>query len=94
MVAIPFCQAEHITAERRTTGTGEAVTVRYEGFAGTDYAFETHVWIESTTGDVIAEWVPLNDAALDVTRVTRPRRSHSTSRTATGSRSSPTAKAP
>lgn len=72
VVAIPFCQAEHITAERRTTGTGEAVTVRYEGFAGTDYAFETHVWIESTTGDVIAEWVPLNDAALDVTRVTWP----------------------
>lgn len=72
VVAIPFCQAEHITAERRTTGTGEAVTVRYEGFAGTDYAFETHVWIESTTGDIIAEWVPLNDAALDVTRVTWP----------------------
>lgn len=72
VVAIPFCQAEHITAERRTTGTGEAVTVRYEGFAGTDYAFETHVWIESTTGDVIAEWVPLNDAALDVTRVIWP----------------------
>ena len=72
VVAIPFCQAEHITAERRSTGTGEAVTVRYEGFAGTDYAFETHVWIESTTGDVIAEWVPLNDAALDVTRVTWP----------------------
>ena len=70
--SIPFCQAEHITAERRTTGTGEAVTVRYEGFAGTDYAFETHVWIESTTGDVIAEWGPLNDAALDVTRVTWP----------------------
>ena len=70
--SIPFCQAEHITAERRTTGTGEAVTVRYEGFAGTDYAFETHVWIESTAGDVIAEWVPLNDAALDVTRVTWP----------------------
>lgn len=70
--SIPFCQAEHITAERRTTGTGEAVTVRYEGFAGTDYAFETHIWIESTTGDVIAEWVPLNDAALDVTRVTWP----------------------
>lgn len=70
--SIPFCQAEHITAERRTTGTGEAVTVRYEGFAGTDYAFETHIWIESTTGDVIAEWVPLNDAALDVTRVIWP----------------------
>ena len=69
---IPFSQAERITAERRTTGTGEAVTVRYEGFAGTDYAFETHIWIESTTGDVIAEWVPLNDAALDVTRVTWP----------------------
>lgn len=59
--AVPFAAASRITCERRVFGTGEGVVTRYEGFAAADVAFETFIWVESATGDVIAEWIPLRE---------------------------------
>lgn len=70
--SLPFAHAERIIAERRTTGTGEALIIRYQGFAGTGYTFETRLWVESSTGDVIMEWIPLSDTELAVRRITWP----------------------
>ena len=49
VVAIPFCQAEHITAERRTTGTGEGGDGPLRGIRRHRLRLrKPHVWIEST----------------------------------------------
>ena len=54
-----FAGAATVTHERIETGTGVGVRSVFAGFAGADYAFETYIWIERSSGDVLCEWVPL-----------------------------------
>ena len=69
---VPFAKSAKVTHERRSFGTGEGVASRFEGVCGTDYAFETFLWVEASSGDVVFEWIPLNEGGLSVRRVDWP----------------------
>lgn len=60
---IPFRNAGSITHEIRETGLGKGILSRYGGFLidgkPSDLFFATYVWIESATGNVFFEWIPL-----------------------------------
>ncbi len=72
---IPFSAAEKITLDRWETGVGAGIRARYSGFADEalrDFSFETILWAEYVTGDVYAEWIPLEEGgAGEVLRNTR-----------------------
>ena len=42
------------------------------GFGHSAYSFETYVWVERASGDVLFEWIPLNEQGLNITNVTWP----------------------
>lgn len=68
-----FTDAAAVTHEHRTTGTGEGVRSTYRGFGdAADFAFSTYVWAEKASGDVIFEWIPLDESGLTVTRMDWP----------------------
>ena len=69
---LPWSDAAHVDHRLREFGTGCGIVSGFRGFAGTDYAFETVVWIESSSGDVMFEWIPLDESGLDVTCVRWP----------------------
>ena len=60
-----FAGAATVTHERIETGTGVGVRSVFAGFAGADYAFETYIWIERSSGDVLCEWVPLRECGAE-----------------------------
>ena len=68
----PFTQAAKITHESRETGTGVGVYSTFAGFGGTPYTFATYIWIERSSGDVLFEWIPLNEDGLSVTMLNWP----------------------
>ncbi|KAB8288313.1 Glycosyl hydrolases family [Bifidobacterium ramosum] len=68
-----FTDAHDVAHESRETGTGVGVFSRYVGFGeATTFAFATYVWIERASGDVIFEWMPLDESGFTVTRLTWP----------------------
>ena len=67
-----WADAAHVDHRLREFGTGCGIVSGFRGFAGTDYAFETVVWVESSSGDVMFEWIPLDESGLDVTCVRWP----------------------
>ncbi|KFI50735.1 DUF5696 domain-containing protein [Bifidobacterium biavatii] len=68
-----FADAASITHELRETGTGVGVFSTFRGFGDApDFAFATYVWVERASGDVICEWMPLDETGLSVTRLTWP----------------------
>ncbi|KAB7790627.1 DUF5696 domain-containing protein [Bifidobacterium leontopitheci] len=67
-----FTDAAAIAHARRETGTGAGVVSTYTGFGNTAYAFETWVWVERASGDVLFEWIPLNETGLDIQTVKWP----------------------
>ena len=60
-----FAGAATVTHGRIETGTGVGVRSVFAGFAGADYAFETYIWIERSSGDVLCEWVPLRECGAE-----------------------------
>ena len=59
---IPFSAAEQVSHDRWETGVGAGIRSRYSGFDGLkEFSFETILWAESATGDVYAEWIPLEE---------------------------------
>ncbi len=64
---IPFQDAESIRSECFTNGLGKGIRCTFENFraggALFDYEFETIWFLEKTTGDLYAEWVPLREPA-------------------------------
>ena len=69
---VPFTEASSVTSERRSFGTGEGVVTRFIGLNNTAYSFETFIWIEASSGDVIFEWVPLDEDGMRITRIEWP----------------------
>lgn len=71
-----FSDAKKITHENWNTGLGQGVLSHYEGFCvdGTDidFSFETIAWIESVSGDVFFEFIPLMETKLDIEEVYWP----------------------
>ncbi|MCH9276816.1 DUF5696 domain-containing protein [Bifidobacterium amazonense] len=68
-----FVDAASITHELRETGTGVGMFSTFRGFGDApDFAFATYVWVERASGDVICEWIPLDETGLDVTAVRWP----------------------
>ncbi|MDU3798370.1 MAG: glycoside hydrolase [Bifidobacterium breve] len=67
-----FADATSITHEQRETGTGTGIRSIFTGFGHSAYSFETYVWVERASGDVLFEWIPLNEQGLTVTGVTWP----------------------
>ena len=67
-----FADATSITHEQRETGTGTGIRSIFSGFAHSAYSFETYVWVERASGDVLFEWIPLNEQGLNITNVTWP----------------------
>lgn len=59
---IPFSAAGKVSHDRWGTGVGAGFRSRYSGFAGLGgFAFETILWAEAATGDIYAEWIPLEE---------------------------------
>lgn len=70
---VAFTDCLSVTHERRSFGTGEGVVSRFVGVAGTTYAFETFLWVEASSGEVVFEWMPLSEpAGVKVERVEWP----------------------
>ena len=69
---IPFTAADAISHERRSFGTGEGVASTFTNLDHTTYSFETLIWIEASSGDVVFEWIPLNEHGLSVSTVLWP----------------------
>ena len=67
-----FEDATSITHEQRETGTGTGIRSIFTGFGHSAYSFETYVWVERASGDVLFEWIPLNAQGLNITNVTWP----------------------
>lgn len=60
-----FSSAGKISHEPWSTGLGKGICSRFEGFrvGERSYAFSfcTVVWLEESTGDLICQWIPLNE---------------------------------
>lgn len=74
---VPFSDAKEITHRVVKSGVGVGILSHYEGFTDRDgcscgYAFDTLVWIESATGHVYCEWMPLREEGLKVKLVYWP----------------------
>ena len=73
---ILFAQAASIQHTLWNTGVGRGIRSCYSGFSldgeAVPFAFETIVWIESATGDVYFEFIPVNDQGLEVKAVYWP----------------------
>ena len=64
-----FLDAEEISHEVYSFGVGCGIRSRYAGFAGTQYAFETIIWIEAVDETFWMEWIPLCDEGLHPVKV-------------------------
>lgn len=73
---VKFQDAGTITHSDWKTGLGEGILSHYEGFtvdgAAVDFSFDTVVWIESVSGDVFFEFIPLCESGLNVEEVFWP----------------------
>lgn len=59
---IPFSQAAEIHHGTRDFGTGAGIVSDYAGLPGLDgLTFRTLIWIEASSGDVVAEWIPMSE---------------------------------
>lgn len=67
-----FLDAEEISHEVYSFGVGCGIRSRYAGFAGTQYAFETIIWIEAVDETFWMEWIPLCDEGLHPVKVLWP----------------------
>ena len=67
-----FTDASDITHTVRETGTGTGIYSTYRGFAGAPLAFATYAWVERASGDVIFEWIPLDETGFHITRLNWP----------------------
>lgn len=74
--AVRFADAEEIAHEIVENGIGRGIRSTYGSFVidgrGVPYKFETYVWIESATGDVFFEWVPLCEEGIKVKKICWP----------------------
>ena len=74
--SVYFENAQHITHKKWKTGVGEGVISRYEGFQTGDrdlnLVFETVIWVEEATGDVLFEWMPISEDEVTVKNVYWP----------------------
>lgn len=73
---IYFSDANIIKHNDWQTGIGKGIISHYEGFTvdGNEvpFAFETIVWIETVSGDVFFEWIPLCEEGISVTEILWP----------------------
>ena len=71
-----FRDAEKISHQEYSSGTGCGIRSHYEGFkiegSVIPYAFDTLVWVEEATGDVFFEWIPVIEEGLNVEKVFWP----------------------
>lgn len=71
-----FSDALCITHQKIRFGLGEAIQSHYEGFVVNGktipFTFDTFVWVESSTGDVYFEWIPVCEEGLTVKRMEWP----------------------
>ena len=72
-----FSDAKNIWHKQIRSGVGEGILSHYENFTLADgktasYAFETLVWVESTTGHVYCEWMPVKEEGLKIKAVRWP----------------------
>lgn len=70
--SIPWSAADNITHELRETGLGVSCISTFQGCNGASYAFATSISVEASTGDVVFEWMPLDESDLDVASVRWP----------------------
>lgn len=73
---VRFLEAKKISHRTYTFGVGCGIISRFEDFIidGVEktYIFETFVWIETSTGHVYFEWIPLCEDGLHVKKVFWP----------------------
>lgn len=73
---LEFGDAVSVSHERVKNGIGTGIRSRYQGFCVGEvkipYTFETYVWIESATGDIYFEWIPVCEEGLQVKHVYWP----------------------
>lgn len=71
-----FADAKKITHGDWVTGLGKGFISHYEGFEvdgkEIDFSFETITWIESVSGDVFFEFIPLSDQKLEIKEIFWP----------------------
>lgn len=72
----PFTDARSISHEIFKNGVGTGIRSLFKGFetdgAVRPYAFETLIWIETVSGDIRFEWLPLCEEGLSVKKVRWP----------------------
>lgn len=73
---IHFHDAETISHSEWKTGLGEGILSHYEDFTvdgvKTGLAFDTIAWVESVSGDVFFEFIPLCETGIDIEEVFWP----------------------
>lgn len=71
-----FTSARHVEHVPFSSGVGEGVRSRYVGFspdgADTGFAFETRIWVETATGDLRFEFLPVEEATGSPSQVAWP----------------------
>ena len=70
--SVLFKNARKITQEEYESGSGKGVLTRYRDLKGVNFAFDTLIWIETSTSEVHFEWIPVNDQGFDIKEILWP----------------------
>lgn len=76
---IAFHSAKHIEVKHYVCGYGEGIQVCYRDFLGVNFAFDTIVWVEEISGDIIFEWIAINEHGYDIKEIMWPHAIHACS---------------
>ncbi len=69
---VAFSSAANITVSQYKSGVGEGIKVRYREFRGVNFAFDTIVWIEESSGNILFEWIPVNEHGYEIKEIVWP----------------------
>lgn len=67
-----FSNAKTIQVELYESGVGKGILTRYRDIKGVNFAFDTLVWIEESTQNILFEWIVVNDNGFDIKEVMWP----------------------
>lgn len=74
--SVLFQDAASVTHHEWNTGLGTGIRSRYEGFTINNkksaLVFETIVWIETVSGDIFFEWIPISEEGVDISEIFWP----------------------
>lgn len=70
--SILFESAKQIEKSVFETSYGKGILTRYRDIKGVNFAFDTRIWIETSTQEIFFEWIPVNDNGFDIKEILWP----------------------